>query len=127
MLILPYFPTKKALYFYSAFANVSSTVFTNSILFSYDGYLPVANSYAQIIAPVAGGTVNTYELQFLFVYLLRKNNLRLWVKNIILIISLLYSFVLIFINAYAMGTLDFLNNIIDGKFCNLLSKVYQNK
>lgn len=50
---------------------------------------------------------------FLFVYLLRKNNLRLWVKNVVLVVSLLYSFILIFINAYAMGTLDFLNNIID--------------
>lgn len=48
-----------------------------------------------------------------FVFLLRKKNLRLWVKNVILVITLIFMFVLIFINSYAMGTLDFLNNIID--------------
>ena len=61
---------------------------------------------------------------FLFVFLLRKNNLRIWVKNIVLIISLIYSFVLIFIISYAMGTLDFLNNIIDTGYRSETYNVY---
>jgi len=50
---------------------------------------------------------------FIFIFLLTKKNLKLWVKNVVLVISLIFILALIFVNSYAMGTLDFLNNIID--------------
>ena len=49
----------------------------------------------------------------LFIILMNKKKLRIWVRTLFIIISLLYAFGLIFLSNYAMGTLEFLNNIID--------------
>lgn len=49
----------------------------------------------------------------LFIILMNKKKLRIWVRTLFIIISLLYAFGLVFLSNYAMGTLEFLNNIID--------------
>lgn len=58
------------------------------------------------------------------VLLLKKHNLRIWVKNLISALSLIIIFILIFVSSYAMGTLDFLNNIIDTGYRSEKYSVY---
>ncbi len=60
----------------------------------------------------------------IILFALIKSRLRFWVKTLIMILSLLYMFILIFISSYAMGTLDFLNSIIDTGYRSETYSVY---
>ena len=91
------------------------TVFTGGVIVYFE-ILPIL--YLILCLLVLAGICT------LFVFLLRKKNLRLWVKNVVLAISLIFICVLIFLDSYAMGTLDFLNSIIDTGYRSETYSIY---
>lgn len=108
---------KKLTFLYKiiSFLLVIISVFTSAVVI-YFQILPVI--YLLLMLLVLG------FIDLVIIILLNKSKLRVWVKTIIIILSLLYIFGLIFISSYAMGTLDFLNNIIDTGYRSETYSVY---
>lgn len=103
------------LYKIVSFLLIIISVFTGAVLIYFE-ILPIVYLILALLV------IAFFDL--LFILILAKSRLRLWVKTLFMLLCLVYMFVLIFISSYAMGTLDFLNSIIDTGYRSETYSVY---